>query len=176
MALRPQEVASVQITRILPLVTGGLGGCLGRRLDRTRVAVVQLSPTGANRAFSFPYTYSPVRMSRWIRQRKLVEVYCDGMSVVCSAVCGRPAGGAHACYTSVSTNMGGHARSRSCHHLQSRGTAAWAHSQKPNSPYDSRILRVISRERYLLIAFRQRMQVSFTPKCNPSSRRGASRT
>ena len=68
----------------------------------------------ASRAFSFPRTYSPVCMSRWIRQTRLVEVYCGSISVVCSAsgcalsiICNRPAGGSHACYTSLNTNIKG---------------------------------------------------------------------
>ena len=67
-----------------------------------------------SRAFSFARTYSSVYMSRWIRQPRLVEVYCGSISVVCSAsgctlriICNRPAGGSHACYTSLNTNIKG---------------------------------------------------------------------
>ena len=77
----------------------------------------QAKPSGcvdASRAFSFLRTYAPVYKSRWIRQPRLVVVYCGSISVVCSAsgctlgdTCNRPAGASHACYASLNINIKG---------------------------------------------------------------------
>ena len=49
-------------------------------------------------------------------------------------------------------------------------------SHRERSMNCPRVLRVIPRAGYLLVASRQRKQASFAPKCNPSSRGGALRT